>query len=392
MKPFFDRRLELTVHQGCLMYGMRVVVPPKLRNLLLEEIHLGHPGIVRSKELARSYIWWPSIDNDLEEQVKACQECYQQRNEPVPAPLHPWAWPTSPWQRVHLDFAGPVKGKMFLVAVDAHSKWPEVYVMEKTTSQHTIQRLQDLFCRFGVPEAIVTDNGPQFVSTEFKSFIKNLGGRHILSAAYHPSTNGLAERFVQTLKSALRKGRPQDSLELTVQTFLLTYRNTPHTTTKETPASLFLGRRLRTRLDAIKPSVGGRVGHQQFVQTSQRKARTRIFSVNDNVLVRNYRGSQKWVPGTILKQSGPVSFQVRVMTARGIYIWRRHQDQMLHHRENSMQATSDGFLPDLRDPENCVDEPVVSEFATTPQRATDNPAVQQRYPTRHRRPRDRYDA
>ncbi|KAM7310382.1 vacuolar protein sorting-associated protein 13D isoform X1 [Ixodes scapularis] len=84
--------------------------------------------------------------------------------------------------------------------------------------------------------------------------------------------------------------------------------------------------------------------------------------------------------------------RVRVTTARDIYIWRRHQDQMLHHRENLMQATSDGFLPDLRDPENCVDEPVVSEFATTPQRATDNPAVQQRYPTRHRRPPDRYDA
>lgn len=377
------------------MYGMRVVVPPKLHAFLLEEIHQGHPGIVRSKELvlARSYIWWPSIDNDLEQRVKAFQECYQQRNEPAPVPLHPWAWPTSPWQRVHLDFAGPFKGKMFLIVVDAHSKWPEVYVMDKTTSQHTIHRLQDVFCRFGVAGTIVTDNGRQFVSTEFKTFIKNLGGRHIFSAAYHPSMNGLAERFVQSLKSALRKGRPQDSLELTVQTFLLTYRNTPHAMTKETPANLFLGRRLRTRFDAYKPSVGGRVGHQQFVQILKRKARQSTFRVNENVLVRSYRGSEKWVPGTILKQSGPVSFQVRATTARGTYIWRRHQDhQMLHHQEDAMHNVTDGFLPDLRDPGNDADEPVVSEFSTTPQRATGNPTTQQRYPTRQRRPPDRYDA
>lgn len=149
-----------------------------------------------------------------------------------------------------------MKDKMFLVAVDAHSKWPEVYVMQRTTAYHTIQCLQDLFSRFGVPETIVTDNGPQFVSEEFKSFVKGFGGRHIVSAAYHPSTNGLAERFVQTMKSALRKGRPQDSLQATLQTFLVTYRNTPHATTRETPANLFIGRRLRTRLDAVKPSVG----------------------------------------------------------------------------------------------------------------------------------------
>ncbi|XP_049267600.1 uncharacterized protein K02A2.6-like [Rhipicephalus sanguineus] len=84
LKPFFDRRYELTVHQGCIMFGMRVIVPAKLRNLLLDELHEGHPGIVSSKQLARSYVWWPSIEADLEHRVKACGQFHLASSQ-VPA-------------------------------------------------------------------------------------------------------------------------------------------------------------------------------------------------------------------------------------------------------------------------------------------------------------------
>ena len=92
----------------------------------------GHPGIVRMKALAHSHVWWPSIDRHLEEKVKACTPCQQQRHA---APLHPWAWPSFPWQQIHVDFAGPVAGKMLLVAVDAHSTWPEVISMPSTSAE-----------------------------------------------------------------------------------------------------------------------------------------------------------------------------------------------------------------------------------------------------------------
>ena len=93
---------------------------------------------------------------------------------------------------------------MFLVVVDAHSKWPEVIPVSSTTSSSTIEVLRDLFARFGIPEQIVSDNGTQFVSEEFQAFIKSNGIRHITSAPYHPATNRLAERAVQTFKQALR--------------------------------------------------------------------------------------------------------------------------------------------------------------------------------------------
>ncbi|XP_039396208.1 uncharacterized protein K02A2.6-like, partial [Mauremys reevesii] len=196
------RSTELSVQSGCLLWGRRVIIPPPLRSQMLEQLHSGHCGIVRMKEIARSYFWWPGLDNTIEEKAKACMSCQGVRNAPQWAPLHPWDWPENPWQRIHVDFAGPLEGSMFLVAIDAHSKWPEVSIMQSTSAESTIQKLRGLFSHFGLPEQLVSDNGPQFVSQAFQNFMKANGIHHITSAPYHLSTNGLAERFVQTMKNA----------------------------------------------------------------------------------------------------------------------------------------------------------------------------------------------
>jgi len=94
---------------------------------------------------------------------------------PTKAPLHPWEWATTPWQRIHIEFAGPFQNSMFLVVVDAHSKWPEVFPVSSTTSSSTIEVLPDLFIRFGIPEEIVSENGAQFVSDEFQAFVRSNG-------------------------------------------------------------------------------------------------------------------------------------------------------------------------------------------------------------------------
>ncbi|XP_064468503.1 uncharacterized protein K02A2.6-like [Ornithodoros turicata] len=206
LKPYFSQRTELTMHQGCILWGMRVLIPSKLRTRGLDELHCGHPGsIVRMKEIARSYTWWPRIDDELEQTVKRCDDCQEQRPQPPKAPLHPWSWPSRPWDRVHLDCAGPFLSKNFLVAVDAHSKWPEVFVLQSTTAAATIQCVRELFTRWGIAGTIVTDNGPQFCAESFQMFLKQNCVKHITSAPYHPSSNGLAERFIRTLKAGLKK-------------------------------------------------------------------------------------------------------------------------------------------------------------------------------------------
>ncbi|XP_039518223.1 uncharacterized protein K02A2.6-like [Pimephales promelas] len=124
LKPYLSRKNELSFHSGCLLWGQRVIIPPSLRKPVLQQLHVGHCGIVRMKEIARSYFWWPGLEGDIEGKAKSCPSCQQVRNDPQLAPLHPWDWPETPWQRVHVDFAGPIEGKMLLIAVDAHSKWP----------------------------------------------------------------------------------------------------------------------------------------------------------------------------------------------------------------------------------------------------------------------------
>ncbi|XP_051982289.1 uncharacterized protein K02A2.6 [Xyrauchen texanus] len=305
-KPYLIRRNELTVQSDCLLWGYRVIIPPPLRSLLLKELHAGHSGIVRMKEMARSYFWWPGLDSEIEEEVKGCSECQNVRNMPQTAPLHPWDFPEVPWQRIHIDFAGPLENHMFLVIVDAHSKWPEVAVMHNTSSEKTIEELRTVFSRFGLPQQLVSDNGPQLVSEEFQSFLSVNGIQHIRSAPYHPSTNGLAERFVQTLKKALKTSQGKGSLNQRLNTFLLSYRNTPHAVTKVSPATALLKRQLCSRLDLLRPTGTKQVVlSQQRMQVERRsKAKFRRFSTGDSILACNYGKGAKWVLATILARTG----------------------------------------------------------------------------------------
>ena len=114
---------------GCLLWGTSVIMPKTLQETVLRKLHSSHPGMSRMKSLAGSYVWWPGLDKSVENLASSCSVCQVLKQAPPTAPLHLWVWPTKPWQLVHVDFAGPFIGKMYLVAVDAHSKWPEVYEM-----------------------------------------------------------------------------------------------------------------------------------------------------------------------------------------------------------------------------------------------------------------------
>ena len=205
MQPFQVRKEELSVQDFCVLWGSRVIIPDAGQEKVLDILHDGHPGITKMKQLARSIVWWPRIDAHIEIKVKHCEQCAMLQKSPSPVPLHPWEWPNRPWTRIHVDYAGPFMGKMFLVLIDAHSKWMEVQPVCSATSSNTISALRTIFATFGLPEILVSDNGSVFTSEEFRVFIKRNGIRHLTSAPYHPATNGLAERAVQIFKRALKK-------------------------------------------------------------------------------------------------------------------------------------------------------------------------------------------
>ena len=223
LKTYHSKIAELSVEDGCLLWGGRVIIPPPLREKIKAKLHKEHLGISKMKALARSHVWWSGIDKELESLVKSCPDCAVVKQAPAKAPLHPWSWPTRPWERIHIDFTGPFMNKSFLIVVDAYSKWAEVIEMSQTTAARTISALRQVFSSLGMPEQIVSDNGPQFVSAEFAEFAKLNGIKHIRISPYHPATNGEAERFVRTFKEAMKAGK-NDGLTLShrLAGFLLT--------------------------------------------------------------------------------------------------------------------------------------------------------------------------
>ena len=145
LRPYISKKDELSVHNGCLLWGSRVVIPPQGRHLIVKELHQSHPGISRMKSLSRGYVWWPGMDQALEDQVRSYAACQQSCNKPAAAPLHHWEWPERPWVRLHIDYAGPCFGKYFLVLIDSHSKWLEVHPVTTATSAVTIEKLKFIF-------------------------------------------------------------------------------------------------------------------------------------------------------------------------------------------------------------------------------------------------------
>ena len=299
IQPYERRQNELSLHNGCLLWGGRVIIPPQLRDRVVNELHEAHPGIVKMKVLARQYMWWPGIDAELEKKVKSCQNCQSVRQSPAHAPLHPWEWPQRPWSRVHADYAGPFLGKMFLILIDAHTKWIDVHMTSSATSQVTIEKMRSTFATLGIPEMLVTDNGTAFTSTEFDQFAKRNGIRHVTTSPYHPASNGLAERAVKTFKEGMRK-LSNGSIETKLSRFLFKYRSTPQSTTGVSPAELTFGRPLRSQLDLMRPSVQSNVIHRQEQQKHghDQRGKERSFILGDPVYVRNFGQGTTWMSGT----------------------------------------------------------------------------------------------
>ena len=142
-------------------------------------------------------------------------------------------------------------------------------MLNGTTSTKVISALRKIFARFGLPEQLVSDNGPQFASEEFRQFCETNGIRHIRGSPYHPSLNGAAERLVQTFKESM-KNQTVKQPQLCLDNFLLSYRATPQSTTNRSPAEMMLGRPLRTKLSLVKPDVTAYVARKQASQKRQR--------------------------------------------------------------------------------------------------------------------------
>lgn len=339
-----NEKAEYAIQQGCLMRGIRVVIPKTLKEKVLKELHEGHLGTAKMCGLARSYCYWRGIDNDIKDISKNCDICMMEKSNPRKTILHTWEYPSTPWYRIHIDYAGPVRGTYLLIIIDAYSKWLEVYPTSKITSKVTIECLRDCFARFGLPAVLVSDNGPNLVSTEFEQFLKENGIKHVTSAPYHPSSNGQAERGVQTVKLGLRKVmRDSESIQAGLTKFLTCYRQAPHSATKETPAQLMFKRNLRTRLDLIVPSVINRMNAYNDNMYKCNSNKDLQLEIGDRVQFRVYQEKEeKWQLGSIKERCGNSMYLIESIGK----IYKRHIDQIVKRVKNTNESVRDHSMSD----------------------------------------------
>ena len=284
------------------------------------------------KGLARSTCWWPGLDNDIEKFVKGCRACNLASPDPRKSKLSLWPQAKENFKRVHVDLFGPVGGRNFLILIDAFSKWIEVFLMDSTDSQSVLEKLREVFARFGIPKTIVSDNGRQFVSFEFENFCKRNGIVHKTSAPYHPETNGAAENAVGMIKRGLIKmlsdTKNCKETSTLLSRYMLGYRNAVHSSTGESPAVLMLNRRVRIRLDMLKPndrSASSRA-RDHLVRYHGGK-RLQNFAEGEKVYVRDYRqvNKKKWIEAVVLNYEGKKVYRCEVESGK---VWRRHVDQI----------------------------------------------------------------
>uniref|UniRef100_A0A146LPF7 RNA-directed DNA polymerase n=1 Tax=Lygus hesperus TaxID=30085 RepID=A0A146LPF7_LYGHE len=318
-----NRRDEpFTISNGMLFRMDRAVIPKSLQRPILDELHASHLGITKMKQLARRYIYWERLDKDIEQLVKSCEACAKVRHNPQKAPIHPWDQPEDNWERLHIDYAGPFDNHYFLMCIDAKSKWAEVRILrDAPSSTSTITLLENIFSVHGYPSVLVSDNAAIFKSEEFQRHCKERGIFQKFIAPGHPATNGLAERSIQTLKRRLKAAADDPTpLSTKLQNILFRYRATP-LASGQSPAELYLKRKIRIRLDALLPN------RKALVPTSRSNSHVRSFQVGQRVQARIHQNNQDiWQFGIVTEKLGQYHYIILLDTGRSL---KRHINQLI---------------------------------------------------------------
>ena len=311
VKPYFHHRDEISIHQGIIYRGDRIVVPCELRQLMTTKVHAGHIGINATLRRARTAMYWPGMSTAIRQMVEACPACATYQAKQAKESLVITETPDRPWSRVAADLF-KYGGKEFLLLTDYTSNWFEVDELASAHASDIIQKLKVHFARFGIPEVLVSDNGPQFSAREFSEFARMWQFTHETISPGNSQSNGAAERAVGIIKQIWRRCSASEDDEWLG---LMNVRNTPSEGLATSPAERLLGHRCRTQVPERLPN--------QTSAEAQKKTSMRTRSVapmrdlpklqpGDGVRIQPYDGSKRWKPGRVNRQLSSRAYEVEV--------------------------------------------------------------------------------
>uniref|UniRef100_A0A3Q2ZKC0 Gypsy retrotransposon integrase-like protein 1 n=2 Tax=Kryptolebias marmoratus TaxID=37003 RepID=A0A3Q2ZKC0_KRYMA len=326
-QPYLPFSGELTVQNGLLLYGSRIVIPASLRQDILVKLHEGHLGITKCRERAKHSVWWPGLSSELIKLLETCETCCRERTKHK-EPLLPTEFPQRPWVMVGADLF-QFKDKQYLIVVDYFSRFFEVAKLTSTTSEGVIEHCKSIFARHGIPERFRSDNGPQFASASFRRFARDWGFSRETSSPNFPQSNGEAERAVRTIKTLLKKsGDPYLAL--------MAYHSAP-LANGFSPAELLMGRRIRTTVPVTQSQLMPKNIDTEKLRTAENKYRQKQRqNYNRRHRAHNmsplHPGEEVWVTdlqtrGTVVSGAGsPRSYIIE--TPRGML--RRNSYHLSH--------------------------------------------------------------
>ena len=239
----------------------RPYVPPKFRRIIFDSLHsLSHPGIRATQKLITARYVWPNINSDVRKWARSCLQCQRCKvHRHTVSPMSTFASPDVRFDHLHVDLVGPLPPsqgcRYLLTCVDRFTRWPEAIPITNSTSDTVIQAfLNGWIARFGIPSVITTDRGAQFESALWQNLMKLLGSKRIRTTAYHPSANGLVERFHRQLKAALKAIPDPTHWVKALPLILLGIRTTIKQDIQCTSAELVYGTTLRLPGEFFHPS------------------------------------------------------------------------------------------------------------------------------------------
>ena len=331
-RSYWNFRDEISLCNDVLLKGEKLIIPKSMRPEMLRLIHASHMGIEKCKRRAKDIIYWPGMSSQIEDIVSSCSICNTYSRNNTKEPMMPHNVPDRPWAQVGADLF-QLNGHHYLLLVDYYSGFIEVSILTSTTSKQVITHCKSHFSRHGIPDLLITDNGPQFSSDEFKQFSSDYNMEHRTSSPLYPQSNGMAEKAVQTVKALIKKAI-HDKRDPYIA--LLDYRNTPVSDNLGSPSQRLMGRRTRTliptvdkllRPKTISPTLvhkelQKRKDKQKYYYDKHTKPLSKLKEGEDTLI--QLRG--RWYPAKITKisQNEPRSYIVTTPQGRTYRRNRRH--------------------------------------------------------------------
>ena len=328
IRRYYSVKEFLTVEDGVLFFGERLLVPTSMKTEYLKRIHEGHLGISKCQARAKECLYWNGMMKDITEYIGDCRECLLNARTYPSEPMMPYPTPSSPWQQISSDLF-ELDGEKYVLVADSFSKMPFVkYLGQNTSSRAVINFLEELFSVHGQCQILHSDNGPQYSSLEFKKFVEEWDIVHITSSPRYAQSNGFIEKMVGVVKNIIKKAKMSKS---NIHKALLAYRACPLSNGMKSPAELLFHRKIANSLPVKILATPDVIDHHSKLQEISGKSKLNYDSHSRSELNELLPGmkvlvqdGKTWFPATI-KSKNPEPRSYTVFTPNGHEIRRNRK-------------------------------------------------------------------